>query len=82
MDSRSFAAPFLLLAAVLATGVGPGDGVVHCMPLRQPARAASAAGETGLAVDRTRLFAPTRQAVFFSRSGDRCAWHDGGLARG
>ncbi len=84
MDSRSFAAPLLLLAAVLAAGPGPGpgDGVVRCMPLRQPARAASAAGETGLAVEPARLFAPTRQAVFFSRSGDRCAWHDGGPARG
>ncbi len=56
--------------------------MVHCMPLREPARAASVAGETGLAVDRTRSFAPTRQAVFFSRSGDRCAWHDAGPARG
>ncbi len=80
MDSRSFAAPSLVLAAVLA--MGPGSGVVQCRTAWQPARAASAADQTGLPVDRVRLFAPTRQAVFFSRSGDRCAWRGGGSARG
>lgn len=80
MDSRSFAAPFLMLLAALATG--PGSGMVRCRPVWQPARAASVAGETGLPVDRVRLFAPTRQAVFFSRTDDRCAWRGAGPTRG
>ncbi len=82
MDTRSFAAPFLVLATVLAPMLvtGPG-GVVQCRPAWQPARAALVPGQTGLAVDSVRLFAPTRQAVFFSRAGDRCAWQ-GGPARG
>ena len=79
MDSRSFAAPSAL-AAVLA--FGPGNGMVQCLPARQPAAAASTPGGADAPVDRARLFAPTRQAVFFSRSGDRCAWHGGGPARG
>ncbi len=79
MDSRSLATPSALLAAVLSTGLG--SGMVQCLPARQPAHAASVAGGTGLPVDRAGAFAPTRQAVFFSRSGDRCAWH-GGPARG
>ncbi len=87
MDTRSFAAPFLVLAAALAPvsasalATRPGE-VVQCRPARQPARAALVAGKTGLAVDRAQLFAPTREAVFFSRVGDRCAWQGGGLARG
>ncbi len=80
MDSRSFAAPSALLAAVLA--IGPGNGMVQCLPARQPAMAASLPGGADAAVDRARLFAPTRQAVFFSRSGDRCAWRGGGPTRG
>ncbi len=80
MDSRSFNAPLALLAALLSVGLG--NGMVQCLPVRQPARAAPLARETGLAVDRPRLFAPTRQAVFFSRNGDRCAWHGGGAVRG
>ena len=79
MDSRSFAAPSAL-AAVLA--LGSGNGMVQCLPARQPAAAASLPGGADASVDRARLFAPTRQAVFFSRSGDRCAWHGGGPARG
>ena len=91
MDTRSFATPFLALATVLAPVVGPAfasglatrpGGVVQCRPVWQPAHAALVAGETGLPVDRVRLFAPTRQAVFFSRPGDRCAWRGDGLARG
>ena len=77
MDWRSSAAP-CALAAVLAFGSG---GMVHCLPARQPAAAASPPGGAE-AVDRARLFAPTRQAVFFSRSGDRCAFHGGGPVRG
>ena len=80
MDSQLFAASSVLLAAVLA--IGPGNGMVQCLPARQPARAASLAGRTDAVVDPAPLFAPTRQAVFFSRSGDRCAWHGGGSARG
>ncbi len=80
MDSRSFAAPAMVFAAVLA--MGPGSGVVQCRTAWQPARAASVSNRTGLPVDRVRLFAPTRQAVFFSRAGDRCAWRGGGPARG
>ena len=78
MDSRSFAAPSALAAAVLAFGSG---GMVRCLPARQPAAAASLPGGAET-VDRARLFAPTRQAVFFSRSGDRCALHGGGPVRG
>ncbi len=89
MDSRSFAAPFFVLAAALALAPVPApalatgpSGVVQCRAAWQPARAALAAGETGLAVDHVRLFAPTRQAVFFSRVGDRCVWQGGRPARG
>lgn len=87
MDTRSFAAPFFVLAVALAPVLAPTlatgpSGVVQCRPAWQPARAALVAGETGLAVDRVRLFAPTRQAMFFSRVGDRCAWQGGGPARG
>lgn len=54
--------------------------LVQCTSIRLPVLG-SASHELVRRIQ-NRFFAPTRQAVFFSRAGDRCSWHSPHLARG
>ena len=60
----------------------PGGSLVLCTPARLPVQAL--AGRHGLVhrIGDGRFFAPTRQAIFFSRPGDRCAWRAGAPIKG
>lgn len=54
--------------------------LVQCTSLRLPVLGNASDGLVRRI--QNRFFAPTRQAVFFSRAGDRCSWHSPHLARG
>lgn len=55
--------------------------LVQCTPIRLPVLGSPSHGLVRR-IQGNRFFAPTRQAVFFSRAGDRCSWHSPHLARG
>lgn len=55
--------------------------LVRCTPVRLPLQAMTRHGLVHT-IQGDRFFAPTRQAVFFFHSGDRCTWRSDRLAKG
>jgi len=89
--------PAILLGVVLACGCGAavaadqpvptgasdaGSSLVLCLSVHAPVHAVGNGRELVRRIGDDRFFAPTRPAMFFSRPGDRCAWHAGSPARG
>lgn len=72
----------LLLAVPSAALAAEQRSMVRCTPLEMPARAPAPGRRPVLRIGDGRFFAPTRQAMFFSRPGDRCVWHAAAIARG
>ena len=63
-------------ASIGATrGGGPLLSLLRCTTVSLPAQPARPGHRLIRQLDPERFFAPTRQAMFFSHPGDRCAWH-------
>lgn len=71
-----------LAGPVPARAAAEQRSLVRCTPVAMPARAPGPGHRMVLRMGDGRFFAPTRQAMFFSRPGDRCAWHATAVARG
>ena len=75
----------LFLALVLATppvtAMGH-EGVVACVSAHPAAPARFGPPAPPLRIGQGRVLAPVRLAMFFSRMGDRCAWHPSARVRG